>query len=148
MKLFTNVLFPPGLGLLTLLLLPFPPSVGQMVVKVCDTFLFVHPHPQIPMSLFWVIFLNCVSVLYVNYQDMVIARLGYAAEKARGHHYKERDRWLVKVLAKQRNFWASFCVLMMWVMLHRYRSLLKKSLTTNRGMTGNTTEEKKSVKQA
>jgi hypothetical protein len=52
-KVFVFTLFPPALLLLGLLLIPFPPRVAKAVIRVCDSFLFLQPHPNIPLSLFW-----------------------------------------------------------------------------------------------
>jgi hypothetical protein len=43
-------------------------------------------------------------------------------------HFKDRDRWIVKILGAERGCWISGCCLLMWVFIHRYRHLMKKYL--------------------
>lgn len=55
-QLFISAVLPPALLMLALLLLPLPPKVAKSVITLCDAVLFSLPHPNVPLSLFWIVF--------------------------------------------------------------------------------------------
>lgn len=56
-------------------------------------------------------------------------RSTYFAQKLeKGSFFKDRDRWVIKILGAERGCWISGCCLLMWVFIHRYRGLLKRFL--------------------
>lgn len=117
---FCWVMLPIPAVLIILLLLPSPAFVRNSIVNLCDSILFVKPHPQIPLSLFWVcqlacviIFFGCVNTYLKSYED-------YKSNK----NFGERPK--IKLLAAERNVWLSLYATSMWFFLHRYRHLQKK----------------------
>lgn len=126
-KVFVYTLFPPAAFLLAMLLIPFPPKVAKAVISMCDSFLFLQPHPTVPLSLFWcVVTLSAVTfLLHMDNLTLLHAKYrGFGHEP--GTPMEDRDRALIKLLAEERNCWICGCNLVLWVGVHRYRSLLKR----------------------
>lgn len=65
-QVVSRSLVAPGVVVLSLLLLPLPADVERAVVKLCDAALFWKPHPQTPVSMFWIIVGVCSMALGVN----------------------------------------------------------------------------------
>ena len=106
--------------LLLLLVAPFPRPVQRFVVSLCDSVLFWQPHPNVPLSFFWVVLLLSVLTFVAVAQDMMELHAAYHSGAPKS------ERVLIKLLAEERNAWISGCCAALWVGLHRYRSLLKK----------------------
>jgi hypothetical protein len=118
-SLFTWSLFPPAALLIALLILPFPHKVNRAVVGLCDAVLFWNPHPSIPgLSLFWLVFL-IGGITFLAVLEELKSRVD-------DYYTHKTERGLVSLLAAERNAWISGCFTTLWVILHRYRSLLKK----------------------
>jgi len=130
---FTASLFRPGAVLLALLLAPLPNKLTASVVKLSDLILFAKLHPQIPISVFWLILTSCAVTLTSNCYELRNLRQGYRLEKRiHGTFFKDKDRWLVDLLSKERNLWISALCGIIWIVIHRHRSLLKESFELNR----------------
>jgi hypothetical protein len=123
-KVFVYALFPPAALLLMLLLLPFPQRVARAVIQLCDAFLFLQPHPQVPLSLFWIVFGISSLTFSVHMDELVRIQKEYRGFQQ--ERFEDRNRLQVKLLAEERNCWISGCCLTLWLGVHRYRSLLKK----------------------
>lgn len=70
--------------LLALLLLPFPRSVHKQVLKLTDSILFYHPHPNIQLSLFWISFGVSFLTLVATYQAYDDKKATYYSVKEHG----------------------------------------------------------------
>lgn len=46
----------------------------------------------------------------------------------RGPQFKDKDRWIVRLLGTERSCWVSGCSLLIWACIHRYRHHLKTEL--------------------
>lgn len=121
--IFVYLLFPPVVVLLALLLLPLPGKVHRAVVHLCDTILFLEPHPDIKLSLFWLILLLAGTTFIVQLNTMNDYKKVYKRVKESGG---EKEDALIDLLASERNVWISGAAFCGWLILHRYRSLLKK----------------------
>lgn len=111
--------------LLPALTLPLSPNIQRHVVKICDNFLFSHPHPSLNISLFWIIINISGLTLFTQYRKMTRARALFQHVKLKGGNKKDS---LIRLLAAQRNVWMAASGFFAWIFLHRYRSLLKKYL--------------------
>ena len=61
---FVYLLFPIPAIVLALLLIPFPVSIKQKIIRFADFILFVNVHPAVPgLSLFWLCFLVSMITL-------------------------------------------------------------------------------------
>ncbi|KAH9260717.1 hypothetical protein BASA81_001184 [Batrachochytrium salamandrivorans] len=116
--------------MLVLLLLPLPPNVAKSVIHLCDALLFSLPHPNIPLSLFWTVFMLSAATFLIHLDDSWQSKLEFQGGSPNHLHARyvdeDRDRLLVKALACERNAWISGFNLAAWIVLHRYRSLLKR----------------------
>ena len=121
-KVFVFLLFPPAAFLLTLLVLPLPIFMTKKIINVCDLFLFCRPHPYIPISLFWCVMILSLITFFETYADMKQASIDYVSSRKAGNF----DRSLVRLMAEERNAWISGFATVLWVLLHRFRNLLKK----------------------
>mmetsp|Transcript_4859 Transcript_4859/g.6150 ORF Transcript_4859/g.6150 Transcript_4859/m.6150 type:complete len:145 (+) Transcript_4859:103-537(+) len=122
-KFFVTVLFPIPAILLTLLLLPLPTSIHVGVIRLADSILFLKPHPNLELSLFWLCFgLSCFT-LFSAYQSYDNNKEVYYNVKNHGGH---QPHALVKLMAAERNVWISTLGCALWLILHRYRSLMKR----------------------
>jgi len=72
----------------------------------------------------------CGATFVTDVQELQRVRGLYRLEKAeKGMHFKDRDRWIIKILGAERGAWISGCCLIMWVVVHRYRKALKVNFT-------------------
>lgn len=94
----------------------------KKIIKLCDTVLFCQPHPYIPISLFWCVLILSFVTFIEMYLDLQSVREEYQSAKRVGNF----DRSLARLMAEERNAWISGSALGLWILLHRYRSLLKK----------------------
>jgi len=128
LKVFVFGLFPPALILLALLLAPLPSTFGKSLIQLCDAILFHQPHPNVPLSIFWLVFCICTVTFVANFDELLKTQHEYH----RGHHhhhqesFEDRDRLRIQLLADERNCWIAAACWGLWVCLHRYRSLLKR----------------------
>lgn len=122
-SLFVNFMFPIPAILLALLLFPLPSKVQESVVQLADSVLFFEPHPQVKISLFWLCFGVAAVTLYLAYQEYDERKDIYLSVKRSGG---QESPALVKLMASERNCWISLTATLLWLMLHRYRSLLKR----------------------
>jgi hypothetical protein len=121
-KVFVFLLFPPAAFLISLLIIPFPTRVTKQIIKLCDAVLFCQPHPYVPISLFWCVLILSFFTFTEMYLGLQSIREEYQSAKKAGNF----DRSLAKLMAEERNVWISGSAFGLWVILHRYRSLLKK----------------------
>ncbi|KAH9260716.1 hypothetical protein BASA81_001183 [Batrachochytrium salamandrivorans] len=127
-KVFVYTLFPPAFFLLALLLIPFPPKVAKVVIRLCDSFLFWQPHPAVPLSLFWCVVTVSAVTFLLHMDNLNKLHNDYRGGERHvntGSVVEDRSRVLIKLLAEERNCWICGCNLMLWVGVHRYRNLLK-----------------------
>mmetsp|Transcript_15737 Transcript_15737/g.17766 ORF Transcript_15737/g.17766 Transcript_15737/m.17766 type:complete len:148 (-) Transcript_15737:219-662(-) len=122
-KVFVQVIFPVPVILLGLLLLPLPISVHKGVISLTDSILFLRPHPHIHISLFWLCFGVSVVTLFSSYQAYNDNKEVYYSVKHSGGHQSPA---LTKLMAAERNVWISLAASVLWLLLHRYRSLMKR----------------------
>jgi hypothetical protein len=122
-KVFVFLLFPPAALLLTLLVLPFPLPVTKLIIRWCDKLLFWRPHPHIPLSLFWCVLALSFLTFAETFSDMGQAWTEYHESKKAGRS----DRTLIRLMAEERNAWISGFAFVLWVLLHRFRNLLKQN---------------------
>ena len=121
-KIFVFFLFPPPAFLIGLLILPLPNSFIKKIIQLCDAVLFWNPHPYVPISLFWCVLILSLATFAEMYTGLQTVRSEYESAKRAGNY----DRALVNLLAEERNAWISGSALGLWIILHRYRNLLKK----------------------
>lgn len=122
-SLFVYVFFPLPALLLVLLMLPLPGGVKNWLVKLTDGILFVHPHPNIPLSLFWLSLGVSAVTLFSSYQSYSKNQESYASVRANGGLLLEPR---IKLLASERNLWISASATCLWIILHRFRNLQKR----------------------
>lgn len=125
-KVYVWFLFPPAAVLLFLLLVPLPHGARRGVVALSDAVLFSRPHPHLALSLFWLVFLLSLTtfVLVVDEMRQVSAQYREARGEVRTTELK------IKLLAEERNAWISACCMTLWLVVHRFRNLLKKYYQT------------------
>jgi hypothetical protein len=91
---------------------------------MCDAVLFCqpHPYPYLPISLFW-----CVLILsFVTFAEIYLGLHSIKEEYQSAKKAGNFDRSLARLMTEERNVWISGSTLGLWIILHRYRSLLKK----------------------
>mmetsp|Transcript_14438 Transcript_14438/g.25697 ORF Transcript_14438/g.25697 Transcript_14438/m.25697 type:complete len:129 (+) Transcript_14438:507-893(+) len=112
----------PG-ALLLLLLMPLPRKVQNVLVTVCDKMLFLRPHPYLNLSVFWLYLLISVGAFLFAVMSMHKAREHYVMVRGvAGDALEPR----VKLLAAERNVWITGSAWVLWVLLHRFRSLQRR----------------------
>ncbi len=121
-KIFVFLLFPPAAFLIGLLIIPFPTDVTKKIIKLCDAILFFQPHPYVPISLFWCVLILSFVTFAEMYSRLQTIRQEYYFAKRAG----SSDRVLARLMAEERNVWISGSAFGLWIILHRYRNLLKK----------------------
>ena len=121
-KIFVFVLFPPAAFLMILLILPFPDFITKQIIKLCDGFLFCQPHPYIPLSLFSCVLIISLVTFIEMQMELQQVNEQYIFAKRGGNF----DKSLIKLMAEERNAWISGSALGLWILLHRYCTLLKK----------------------
>lgn len=120
---FVNVMFPVPAVLLALLLFPLPAGVQQGVLRLADRVLFFEPHPYVKVSVFWISFVVSLVTLFYSYQEYDERKDIYTSAKRGGG---DQAQALIKLMAAERNCWISLTATGLWLILHRYRSLLKR----------------------
>lgn len=121
--IFYHTIFPPCMILLFLLMFPFPQTIQKAFVGLCDAVLYLEPHPHFNISLFSLVLIISLVTLVIQVTATMEAAKLYAEVKKKGG---EREEALANMLGTQRNVWISASAVCGWIILHRYRALLKK----------------------
>uniref|UniRef100_A0A7S2S677 BAP29/BAP31 transmembrane domain-containing protein n=1 Tax=Mucochytrium quahogii TaxID=96639 RepID=A0A7S2S677_9STRA len=124
-KAFVWVMFPPPAILAVLLLLPLPRGVTTAIVHLCDSILFMQPHPGIGLSLFWLCFGVSCFTFFASFNSILEKKEVYDSVKMSGGNTSPA---LIKLLAAERNAWISGTACCLWLFLHRFRHLMKRTM--------------------
>lgn len=130
-KLFVYGLFPIPVILLGLLIFPLPRSVHKVVLKLTDSVLFYHPHPNLKISLYWICLLISLFTMFTSYQSYDDKKFTYYNIK---EHGGSSDTALMKLLGAERNVWIATTGTGLWFLLHRFRSMFKKLILAEDSM--------------
>jgi hypothetical protein len=121
-KIFVYALFPPAAIMLAFLVLPLPKFISRRLVQATDALLFLRPHPHVPLSLFYCVLLLSFLTFAETMLDVRQVQEEYRMSKSAGGR---SDKALIRLLAEERNAWISGFAFSLWVLLHRFRSVLK-----------------------
>ena len=120
-----NILFPLPLLLLFLLSIPLPNilkkyGVGGFLVKILDSVIFIKIYGDLTVYSF----ATAVSTILF----LLTTHEVHSAQRKQKNaiHVTEREQFKCLKWRLERNFWISLLSLTLWVILYRFRSLIKE----------------------
>jgi hypothetical protein len=93
--------------------------VTRFILKACDGILFFRPHPQVPISLFWLVISAALATMLDNVREYRALTTLQAGKHA-------NPKMAIRLLVKERNYWVASFVLLLFVCIHQFRHQLKE----------------------